>query len=358
MATLKIGMIGLGGIADFHSEGILSSPDAELWSLCDIDPARLEARRIQWNIPESRCYSDYRELLRDLELDAVTIGTPNYNHFVIAHEAIKQGKPFALEKPVTLQAGEAAVLLEALEEHPLPHMICFSYRYKAAARYAKRLIEEGKLGTIHHVYSQYLQSWGIGGEVPLVWRFNKALAGSGAMGDLGCHILDLTRFLLGDTERVFADAGTIVKERKLPEEGSGVGEVDVDDYCHVLSRLNGGISSTMAISRFAYGRGNYQRIEIYGTKGALIYDLESEDSLWVRLEVEQDRDFRKAEIPEACRTGQMQAFFHLLNGRGDGLDASMADGYLNQLAVDAVIRSFTEQTWVTIPTPTNRRNPI
>ncbi|WP_223066879.1 Gfo/Idh/MocA family protein [Paenibacillus caui] len=347
MGKLKIGMIGLGGIANFHSEGILASEDAEIWSICDCDEEKLIQRSKEWNIPESRAYLNYSDLLKDPEVDAVTIGTPNFNHFEIASAAIKHRKPFALEKPVTMKAEEAAALKEALEREPLPHMICFSYRYKTAARYAKCLIEEGKLGTIHHVYSQYFQSWGINEDVPLLWRFQKELAGSGAMGDLGCHILDLNRFLVGDTEQVFADAGTIIHERNHLD-GSGKGQVDVDDYCHVLSRMEGGISSTMAISRFAYGRGNYQQIEVYGTKGALVYNLEAEDSLRVKLADEGDQEFRKVQIPDSFKMGQMQAFFNLVGGHGDGKNATMADGYMNQLAVDAVIQSFTEQQWVSI----------
>ncbi|TCM90713.1 putative dehydrogenase [Paenibacillus sp. BK033] len=347
MIKLKIGIIGLGGIADFHSEGILASGDAEIWAICDEDAERLAARRVQWNIPEDRAYLSYSELLRNPEVDAVTIGTPTVSHFSIAMAAIGHGKPFALEKPVGMNAEEAAALGAALQNKPLPHMICFSYRYKAAARYAKQLIEEGRLGAIRHVYSQYLQDWGIHEDIPLVWRFVKSVTGSGAFGDLGCHMLDLTRFLVGRTERVIADADTIIKQRNLPD-GSGQGEVDVDDYCHVLSRMEGGISASMMISRFAYGRGNYQQIEIYGTKGALVYNLDAEDSLEVKFKEEGDNEFRPVDIPDHCRTGQMQAFFNLLNGRGDGLDATMEDGYVNQLAVDAIIQSFTEERWIDI----------
>lgn len=349
MRKLKVGMIGLGGIADFHSRGILASGDAELWSICDIDEKKLIERRVQWKLPEARAYLNYLDLLKDPELDAVTIGTPNFNHFVIAKDAIQHRKAFALEKPVTMSAEEAAVLDGLLKQHPLPHMICFSYRYKPAVRYAKQLIQEGALGKINHVYSQYLQSWSISENVPLLWRFRKELTGSGAMGDLGCHILDLTRFLVGDTKRVLADAGTIISERTLPG-GSGQGQVDVDDYCHVLSRMEDGISSTMTITRFAYGRGNYQQIEIYGTKGALVYNLESDDTLMVKLADCNDEEFRLVDIPESCRAEQMQAFVNLVNGRGDGQDATIEDGYINQLAVDAIIRSFTEQKWILIPT--------
>lgn len=347
MTKLKVGLIGLGGIANFHSEGILKSPDAEIWSISDRDPELLERRSKEWNVPASRAYLDYKSMLQDPELDAVTIGTPNYNHFEIAKAAIQSSKPFALEKPVALNAQEAAILNGLLERNPIPHLICFSYRYKSAIRYAKQLIAAGKLGTIHHMYSQYLQGWAISEKIPLVWRFSKELTGSGAIGDLGSHILDLTRFLLGDTQRVLADADTVVAERELLD-GSGTGLVDVDDYCHVLSRIEGGISATMTISRFAYGRGNYQQIEIYGTKGALIYNLEEEDTLQVKLFDENDSQFRKVDIPDDCKVGQMQAFFDLVNGRGDGQDANMMDGYVNQLAVDAIIQSFTEHKWISI----------
>ncbi|WP_410512013.1 Gfo/Idh/MocA family oxidoreductase [Paenibacillus sp. BR2-3] len=345
MNKLRIGVIGLGGIADFHIAGIQESPDAEVWAICDCNEETLQRRGNELNIPDSRRYLNYEELLLNPEVDAVTIGTPNYNHFTIAYAAIKHRKPFALEKPVTLDTREADILNEMIELNPIPHMICFSYRYKPAARYAKLLIKQGKIGDIRHVYCQYLQGWGLHESVPLVWRFQKELSGSGALGDLGSHVLDLNRFLVGEIERVFADAGTIMKERELVG-GEGKGEVDVDDFCHVLARLEGGISSTMSITRFAYGRGNYQQFEIHGTKGALIYNLEEEDTLYVNFAEEKDEGFRKAEIPDECKVGQMQAFFDLVNGKGDGLNATMKDGYINQKTLDSIIDSFTEEKWV------------
>ncbi|GIO65670.1 Gfo/Idh/MocA family oxidoreductase [Paenibacillus sp. FSL M7-1455] len=347
MEKLKIGVIGLGGIADMHIGGILSSEDADVWSICDCNEEALARRGEELGIPETRRYLSVTELLENPELDAVTIGTPNHNHYAIACEAIKRRKPFALEKPVSLDTREARMLRDMLANDYLPHMVCFSYRYKAAVRYAKWMIDQGKLGDIKHVYSQYLQSWGLDESIPLVWRFRKELSGSGALGDLGSHILDLQRFLIGDAERVIADADTIIKERGLIS-GDGKGEVDVDDFCHVLMRLKGGASGAMSISRFAYGRGNYQQLEIYGTRGALVYNLEEEDTLYVHFSEEGDRGFRKAEIPESFRTDQMQSFINLVQGKGDGCDADMEDGYMNQLTLDSIIESFTEQRWIHI----------
>lgn len=203
------------------------------------------------------------------------------------------------------------------------------------------------MGVIKHVYSQYLQGWGLDERIPLVWRFRKDLAGSGALGDLGSHILDLQRLLVGNVERAIADADTIVKERALLD-GEGKGEVDVDDFCHVLARLSGGVSATMAISRFAYGRGNYQRMEIYGSAGALVYDLEEEDALYVRFDEDGDKDFRKVDIPDSYQAGQIQSFINLVLGKGDGFDATLEDGYMNQRTIDSIIASFTEEKWITI----------
>ncbi|MGO4698078.1 Gfo/Idh/MocA family protein [Paenibacillus sp. 2TAB26] len=345
MKKLKIGVIGLGGIANFHIEGILASEHAEIWSICDCNEEALLAKGNELGIPLERQYVNHLDMLKQSELDAVTIGTPNSNHFQIAYDAIIHRKPFALEKPIALDAREAAILRQELANHPIPHMVCFTYRYKSAVRYAKQLLEQGTLGKINHVYSQYLQSWGINEEIPLLWRFRKDLSGSGALGDLGSHILDLKRFLIGETVKVIADAGTIVKERDNLN-GEGKGEVDVDDFCHVLARFEDGGSSTMNISRFAFGRGNYQRIEIYGTQGALIYNLEEEDSLEIKLG--EDKQFRKIDIPNSFAANQMQSFFNLLNGKQDGLDATIEDGYINQLTLDSILLSTQEERWITI----------
>ncbi|QGG54870.1 Gfo/Idh/MocA family protein [Paenibacillus sp. B01] len=345
MAALKIGFIGVGGIASFYADGLKKIPDAEIWSICDSSPEPLERRRVEWGLPAARVYEEPEAMLRDPELDAVMIGTPNESHYGLAKLAIASGKPFALEKPVAMDAAEAAELAQLLKASPIPHLICFSYRYKKAARYARQLIKEGRLGKILHVHSQYMQGWAMDERIPLVWRFRKEKTGSGAIGDLGSHILDLTRFLIGDTERVVADAGTIVPQRDLLD-GSGQGEVDVDDFCHVLSRLEGGISSTMAISRFASGRGNYQRIEIFGTQGALVYRLEEDDTLRIRLD--GDEAFRAVDIPEAFHADQMRSFVQLLQGGGDGLDATIEDGLANQRAVDAIVESFEQQRWIAI----------
>jgi len=347
MKKLKIGIIGVGGIADFYISSLRDHAEAEVWAICDSNQELLQKRGQELNIAEDRVYISYIEMLQNQELDAVMIGTPNFNHIAIAKDAVKYRMPFALEKPIALYAEEAVGICAELKASPMPHMICFSYRYKAAARYARDLIEQGKLGKIYHVYSQYLQSWANNEQLPLVWRFNKSLSGSGALGDLGSHILDLHRFLVGDTHRVVADADTIIHERTLLE-GDGKGIVDVDDYCHVLAKMENGISSSMQISRFANGRGNYQRIEVYGSKGSLVYNLEEHDSLDVCLTEDGNGQFERVDIPEQYKADQLQSFINILKGKGDGLDATVEDGYVNQRTLDAIVESFEKNSWINV----------
>lgn len=349
MTQIKMGIIGLAGIADFHIKGVLKSNDAILWAFCDVNEEFLNSIADKYDIPSSRRYTNYVEMLKNSGVDAVSICTPNFNHFAIAVEAIKNKIPFAVEKPITLNSGEAAILKQMAEEIKLPNMICFSYRYKSAARYAKWMIEQGLLGRIFHVYIQYMQGWGIDEKIPLQWRFQKSLSGSGALGDLGSHMLDLTRFLVGDINKVCSHAGTFIKERKkMDSDDTGI--VDVDDFCHIMAQIEGNISSTFAITRYAYGRGNYQRVEVYGSEGSLVYHLDEEDILEVNIPSENgtSHGFHKVTMPENFIADQMQSFFDIIQGKGDGLSATVDDGYINQKVIDGIIESFTEDRWVSL----------
>ena len=352
---LRVGSIGLGGISHaVHIPGILACPDKlQLTALCDIDPERLKERAEEYGIPEDHCFTDYRDLILCPDVDVIDISTPNDCHLEIAEFAAKAGKPYGLEKPITLDAAEAKELYDVTKENGVQNMIYFSYRYKAAARYARDLIAEGKLGRIYHVNAQYYQAWALPlKKRPLVWRFIKKRTGTGVLGDLGCHIMDLTSFITGEWyTKVMGHMCTFVHERELLD-GSGVGRVDVDDHIAVLSELTGGAAASFQISRDATGRGNYQRIEIYGDKGALIYKLDEnaddKDALEFMDEAIGDRKYVTLEIPEKYRVQQMDCFGKEMAGEGDGLNANIDDGLRNQRLMDAVVRSSTEGHWVMV----------
>ena len=350
MSVMRIGSVGLGSISGgVHIPGIQASPDLQLTALCDIDEDRLRERGDRYGIPEDHRFTDYRDLIACPDVDAVDISTPNNVHKEIAMEAVRAGKPYGCEKPVTMDTAEAVELREATRKAGLPSMIYFSYRYKSAARYLRSLVAGGRFGRIHHVNMQYYQEWGLEEKnCPLVWRYVRSIAASGALGDLGCHGLDLVSFVTGEAyEKVSAHLGTIVEERMLPD-GSGTGRVDVDDFSNILAEMSGGISASFQISRFCYGRGNYQRMEVYGEHGALVYHLDripGKDELEI-CDSSTGGKYEEVPIPPEFRVEQMQAFADLLNGHGDGLNATIDDGVTNEILLDGILRSWEEKRWI------------
>ena len=350
MSVIRIGSVGLGGISGgVHVPGIERSPDLTLAAVCDIDPVRLKERADRYGIPENRRFTDYRDLIACPDVDVVDISTPNNVHREIAEAAARAGKSYGVEKPMTMDTAEAESLARVTHEAGVKSMIYFSYRYKAAARYLRSLVAGGRFGRVHHVNMQYYQAWGLAEKnCSLVWRYVKSVAASGALGDLGCHGLDLVSFVTGaQYESVSAHLGTIVTERRLPD-GSGMGTVDVDDFSNILAEMSGGISASFQISRFAYGRGNYQRMEVYGEHGALVYHLDripGVDELEI-CDASTGGKYVSVPIPDEFRVDQMQAFADLLNGTGDGLDATVDDGVTNEILLDGILKSDAEKRWV------------
>jgi len=190
----------------------------------------------------------------------------------------------------------------------------------------------------------------VGVDLGMMWA-NMAFAAcrAGALGDLGSHMLDLTRFLVGEIREVICDAGVITKRRKRLDSDE-YGEVDVDDYCHYMAKIDNNVHGVFQITRMAFGRGNYQRIEIYGSQGGLIYELDGEERLYVGDgPVGNKADYRQVDIPDDCRSDQMESFYELVTGQGDGLSATINDGYINQLTIDALLQSSEERRWVELP---------
>lgn len=358
MSKIKVGSIGIGGISRYvHLPGIEKSPDLELVAACDIDPEALEYAKVKYRLDDARCFRDYHDLIRCPDVEAVDISTPNDCHFEIAMAAVEAGKPYALEKPVAMNAGEADRLAAATRAKGLPNMVCFSYRFKGAARRARDLIRQGAIGQVYHVDIEYCQAWGIpDAGTGLVWRFIRAKTGSGTLGDLGSHAFDLVRFVTGkECVSLVSQADVLVNQRRRPD--GGMGRVDVDDYCNCLLKMDGGTSGTIRVTRFGYGRGNFQRMEIYGSKGAMEYTLDlaapDVDELYLCIgeEASKSHTFKRAEIPEGCRADQMQSFADVINGRGDGLAADIRDGRTNQHSLDAAVESYRKSVWVPLKQP-------
>ena len=348
MRKIRMGIIGLGAISEVHAQGILSSSDAVISALCTRRLDKLLKKGEEYGIPECNRFTDYRKLLECEDVDAVSICTPNNLHYLMGMESVRCCKPFLIEKPVALNRHEAKALKESAEVNKIPNMVCFSYRYKSIARNARDILKQGHLGKIFHVNVEYSQGWCISDEMPYLWRHSKELSGSGTLGDLGVHMIDLIRFIVGDISKVCSLTGTFVNKRKTPNSDEYT-SVDVDDYSNFLAELEGGIPATFAVTRYAFGRGNYQRIVIYGSKGGLIYEIDDKSqelSICIGEVSQRAQDYHKIKISPKYEGDQMQSFFDIVNGKSDGLSATMEDGYIAQVVLDAILKSSSEGRWI------------
>jgi predicted dehydrogenase len=236
--------------------------------------------------------TDWEKLVGSADIDLVDVVTPNFMHAPVAKAAIAAGKPCACEKPIAGSLSDAREMVEVAKAAGVKTFVWFNYRRCPAVALAYQLVKEGRIGDIRHVRATYLQDWA-DESVPLVWRFDKSLAGSGAHGDLNAHIIDMTRFVTGEeiTEICGAVAETFIEERQLVEGVSGggiaaglesgkqMGKVTVDDTVLFLARFSGGAVASFEAARQATGNQNRNGFEINGTKGAIKFNFERMNEL-------------------------------------------------------------------------------
>lgn len=356
MARIRVGSVGIGGISrGVHLPGIAASSDLELAAVCDIREDALQAAQQAYGVAPERCFRDYRDLIACEDVDVVDISTPNDVHFEVAMAAAKAGKSFCVEKPLTLTAEQADALARAVEQAGVKTMVCFSYRYKAAARYARDLVRGGTLGKIYHVDMEYSQAWGLPQfGTPRVWRFHKAETGSGALGDLGSHALDLVRFV---TERNMSALWGMPKplstsERRFLEMPWFLWMWTIFPIC--WRRCLRGLPQVSASRALAMGAGTisawwYMARRVLWCTCWMKTVLRKIRwmcawSLWARKTI----CLCACPVPHRYRVDQMQSFADILLGKADGLSATVADGRVNMHAVDAVLASAEKGAWVEI----------
>ncbi len=289
--TLRIAMIGHGFMGAAHSQGWRVAPrffdlplEPEMAVLVGRSQAATEASARKWGWAETS--TDWREVIARDDIDVVDIVTPGDTHAEIAIAALEAGKHVLCEKPLANTVAEAELMSAAAAraaERGIRSMVGFTYRRVPATTFARDLVAAGRIGEIRQVRAEYLQDWLMDAEAPLTWRMQKERAGSGALGDIGAHAVDLTEYITG--QRITTVSGiieTIVGERPLLGEGSGLsgtatserGQVTVDDIALFNGRLESGALASFEATRFRTGRKNALRIEISGSKGALAFDLE------------------------------------------------------------------------------------
>jgi predicted dehydrogenase len=297
MATINIALIGQGFMGRSHSNAWgqvakffkppLTPVMHTVFGQPEENPAAFAAN---WGWKNAS--TNWEQLVRSPEIGLVDVATPNYMHAPVAKAAIAAGKAVSCEKPIAGSLADAREMVNAAKAAKVKTFVWFNYRRCPAVAFAHQMIKAGRLGDIRHVRAVYLQDWA-DESVPLLWRFDKTLAGSGAHGDLNAHIVDMTRFVTGQeiTEIAGAIAETFIKERTLPtgvaaggiaagRQGAGAkGKVTVDDAVLFLARFSGGAVASFEAARQATGNQNRNGFEINGTKGSVKFDFERMNEL-------------------------------------------------------------------------------
>lgn len=341
---LRIGIVGVGGIArNVHIRELQKIGDVKITAICDIREDRLKAVGDMLDIPESCRFTDYRDLAACPEVDAVEICTPNNIHIDAAMAAAKAGKAVEIEKPLDANAAKAPALEALVRSQNLPTMMSFSYRFRPAVRFAKELLEKGLLGDIINVNIEYLQS---GSFIPgrrMEWRHQKEASGSGALGDLGAHLIDMTRFLFGEFKSVCAMMKTVVKERQLPDSDK-IAPVETDDITSFIAELETGTITNFLATRVAHGHSNTIKYDVYGTKGVLSFNLNSPNELVVCIgDVDiATKSLHTVRVPDSYAVGQEASFIDLLRGNTPKYLPTLADGIACQKVLDALVLSAEE----------------
>jgi predicted dehydrogenase len=284
---LPIALIGYQFMGKAHSHAWTSAPHffdlpfrPTLHTLCGRNRARLAPVAQRWGWQHHT--TDYRTLLQNPAIALIDVAVPNNVHPEIVLAAAEAGKPVACEKPLARTLGEARQMHAAVTRAKIPNFVWFNYRRVPALVLARQLVQAGRIGRIFHTRALYLQDWIKDPHVPLVWRLSKKVAGSGSLGDLCAHSIDMLRFITGDEfAEVSALTHTFIKKRPIAGrmvEGltagatrgpQKMGTVDVDDAVLFLARLKSGAIGTFEATRFATGHHNGNTLEINGDKGSL-----------------------------------------------------------------------------------------
>ncbi|MFB8085382.1 Gfo/Idh/MocA family protein [Streptomyces sp. NPDC055992] len=387
--TLGIGMVGYAFMGAAHSQGWRTAGHVfdlplrpVLAAICGRDRTAVEAAagRHGWAAAET----DWRALIARDDVQLVDICTPGDSHAEIALAALEAGKHVLCEKPLANTVAEAEAMTAAAERAAArgrAAFVGFNYRRVPALAHARRLIAEGRLGTLRHVRAVYLQDWLTDPASPLTWRLDKERAGSGALGDLGAHVVDLAQYLAGEPlVAVSALSETFVRERPRsagPSGGlgggvaaGGTGPVTVDDAAVFTGRLASGALASFEVTRMAAGRKNALRLEVNGERGSLAFDLERLNELSFHdhtepattagfrrvLVTEPEHPYLEAWWPPGHALGYEHTFVHQARdvvcalAEGDPPVPSFADGLQVQRVLAAVEESAAKNSVLT-PVP-------
>ena len=383
MKEINVGILGYKFMGKAHSNAYRKIPmffdtaaQINMKVMCgrDADWVRQSADKYGWSDIET----NWETFVSRPDVDVVDITAPSNFHKDVAIAAAENGKHVFCEKPLALDTAGAREMLAAAEKNGIKHQIGFNYRFAPAVLLAKKLIDEGKLGKIYHFRGSYLQDFIVDPNFPLIWRLDKKVAGSGSHGDLGAHVIDLARFLVGDFARVSGMSKTFIKQRPIVErmtglsgsavESSAMGEVTVDDATIFMTEFESGALGVFEATRFATGHKNDLSFEINGSLGSVKFNLERicELQYFSKQDDEGLQGFRTIQVTEGMHPylshwwpaghviGYEHTFVHELYEflQAIALDTatspSFADGVKCCQILEAVERSAENGCWVNV----------
>lgn len=371
-----VGMLGYAFMGKAHSHAMLTIPHM-MYPPPAIPKLVAIAGRNEEAVKEAAkrygyqsYYTDWREMIKDDRVQLFDNGGPNDAHAEPSIAAAKAGKHVLCEKPLGRTADESKRMRDEVMATGVKNMVAFNYRFVPAIRQIRKLVESGALGQIYHFRAVYLQEWIMPHYgTPMIWRLKKDQAGSGALGDLGAHIIDLARYLVGEIGSVSAMTKTFIKQR--PDGQGGMGTVDVDDAFASVVEFENGALGTLEATRFAGGRKNGQRLEINAEKGSIVFNLERMNELevfWVGEEPKETQGFHNVLVsegyhpwwenwwPQGHMIGWEHTFMHEITHLLDcivndkpvsPIGADFEDGYRAAVICDAVIESAEQGRQVT-----------
>lgn len=384
--TLNVAMIGGGFMGKAHALAYAAMP-MFFWPapamphrkvLVDVSAELAAAGAQRLGFEESS--ADWKSVVNRKDIDAVDIVTPNDSHAEIAIAALAAGKHVICEKPLARTGAEAKTMFEAAKKSGAIHMVAFNYRRTPAVALARKYIEEGRIGRILNFRGTYLQDWSADPNGPLSWRFQKKIAGSGTVGDIGTHVVDFARYLVGEISAVNAMVHTYVKDRPLQQgnvdklgasDKSGGGPraaVDVDDEMITLLKFQNGAVGSIEATRNAHGRNNFLTFEVHGTEGSIAFNYERMDELQVMFASDpaDARGFRTVYTGPNHPYGQglwpipalgigygetkiieCYDFFNAIIS-GKQPSPSFEDGWRVSAIADAILESGTTERWVQV----------
>ena len=320
--------------------------------------------------------TSWEEVIQRPDIDLIDIGTPNDTHAAISQAALKAGKHVLCEKPLAISVSDAKASYDVAKQTGLINGICHNYRKAPAIAMAAQMVRDGKLGAIRHFRGTYLQDWINDPSVPLVWRLDKNIAGSGSHGDLNAHLIDTARFVMGaEFTEVIGLSETFIKKRPLLADTDGgltgfkasveMGDVTVDDVTAFLARFDNGATATFEATRLAPGRKNYNRWEINGEKGTIAFNLERMNEIEIYLTddpqglqgfhtiqaTENFMPYMEGYWPVAHIIGYEHTFINMMAdlfkaiGKGEQFTPDFEDGLKNQAVLEAVDTSVVSRQW-------------